>query len=940
MASTSGIPVLGDLQPGSHIGQFYWDQYDLLETLVPFFATGLRQRERCLWICAAPLCAADARNALTKSIPDLAELERIGDIAFRDYDEHDPDALIIDVLAAEQQALLDGFGGLRVATNTSWVTADRWRDYAELEARMHEAFRDRQIITLCSYPLSRCGSHQVVDVLNNHGSSLVRGSTGWQVVRSATAALLSVDHERFQNRVAHPHTVEFYQGEFPASRIADRLANVLSRGHAVAALVTREHASSLRRQFSARGLDVDALIGRDQLALLDADAVFELAWANPGLRIGVLDEHVLAPIAKMIRSYGRVVGFGELVDLIARRGDRDAAVALERWWNQQLALHPIELACGYSLSSFGDSAATHDFRAICAEHVHASMDDTLGSSETDLLRAELAQVTTALASEMAHRQVLEAAHASARDAREHLVLLNKLTGALGEVTTRAQFVDLVRESVMQTLSADSVAVVEIADTGETIPLVAHGVAAEALCLAADFVGSRSLWNEPAAMLRDPIELESFGLVPMTVGARRLGVLVLGYVERGDVGAAYRALAEDVARQLALALDRAISYERLECERERAESASRAKDEFLAMLGHELRNPLSPILTATQLMRLRGEDLLEKERTVIERQVRHMIRLVDDLLDVSRITRGKVELRRRTLEMAEIVAQAVELVSPALEERAHQLTIDVPSHGLVVHADLHRIAQVLANLLANAAKYTPHGGAIQLIAQATDTKVIVAVRDNGIGIDTQLLPHVFDHFVQGRQGIDRASGGLGLGLAIARTLVELHGGTIAARSKGTGHGSEFIVSLPRHAKARIARGSTHSGVFALPPPRPLSVLVVDDNEDAAFLFSEALRKLGHRVEVAHDGPSALSVARVNPPEIAFLDIGLPVMDGYELGRRLRELHAPGPKLVALTGYGHSSDRDRSREAGFELHLVKPVDLSTIQDALAKLITAAT
>jgi CheY-like chemotaxis protein len=274
----------------------------------------------------------------------------------------------------------------------------------------------------------------------------------------------------------------------------------------------------------------------------------------------------------------------------------------------------------------------------------------------------------------------------------------------------------------------------------------------------------------------------------------------------------------------------------------------------------------------------------------------------------------------------------------MEERAHDLKVDVASSGMVVHADPNRLAQVIGNLLNNAAKYTPHGGAIRVTAHVSDGAVVVSVRDTGIGIDPKLLPHVFDLFVQGRQGIDRAAGGLGLGLAIARTLVELHGGTIRARSAGEGQGSEMIVDLPRYANTRPSLRASQSGTFVLGDTRPCRVLVVDDNEDAAFLFSEALRKLGHEVVVAHDGPSALEVARVRPPEIAFLDIGLPVMDGYELGRRLRELGGAGPKLVAVTGYGHSSDRVRSREAGFDLHLVKPVDLSAIQDALAKLNAA--
>ncbi len=942
MATPSGIPGLGDLQPGAHIGQFYWDQRDLLETLVPYFVAGLRQLERCIWVCSEPLRAADARSALATVVADLAERERSGQIDICDHEEWyarhgelSPDRVIECWLTAEEEALAAGYEGLRINGNTFWLEPNQWTAFAEYEAKVHAAFRGRKIVALCSYPLSKCGSHHIVDVLHNHSSSLVRSASGWDVVHGATAALASLESGRFRTRHEHSHAVEFYRDEFPAARIADRLLAAIQRDHGAFALVTREHGTTVRAELVRLGADVDELISRGQLVLCDADAVLDEVWMRPGIRMDVMEERVGHAIAGVVDRYGPCTVVGELVDLLARAGDRDAAIELERWWNQQVGSSPLMLACACSLDTFDEGTAVTHFKQICDEHRDVGIDGIVTASEADRLRVELAQVTTALAKEMGKRRILEAAYASARDAREHLVMLNRLTAALGEVTTRAQFIGLVRDLVAKALHAPGIAVVEPNSGGE--PLLAEGLGAEVLHQLAKRPASRTVWSHDVARLPDaPPGLRAYAVAPVTIGARRLATLVLGFSDAREVSAAYRALVEDIARQLALALDRAISYERLEQERERAESASRAKDEFLAMLGHELRNPLSPILTATQLMRLRGVDVFEKERTVIERQVQHMIRLVDDLLDVSRITRGKVDLRRRPIEVSEVVAQAVELSSPAMEARAHRLTLDVPSTGLVVHADPHRLAQVITNLLNNAAKYTPHGGGIHVAAHTVDSTVAISVRDSGIGIDPKLLPHVFDLFVQGRQGIDRAGGGLGLGLAIARTLIELHGGKIRARSAGKGQGSEFSVELPRYANTRPARNS-NSGAFMLTNMRPYQVLVVDDNEDAAFLFSEALRKLGHKVEVAHDGPSALAVARVHPPEIAFLDIGLPVMDGYELGRRLRDVPGKPPKLVAVTGYGHSSDRVRSREAGFDLHLVKPVDLTAIQDALAKLVS---
>ena len=531
---------------------------------------------------------------------------------------------------------------------------------------------------------------------------------------------------------------------------------------------------------------------------------------------------------------------------------------------------------------------------------------------------------------------LEAAYASACSAREQLVRLHRVTSLLGEVKTRAQLGELLDSTVKQVLDADGFVLIEKLPGGDLLPVMAHGDGARVLGGAARLAACMSVWSQEPERLgtvaRD--EIGAFAATPLVLGGQTIGVFALAYKTRRDFIASYRSLVEDVARQIALAFDRSRLYERLEHERSRAEDASRAKDEFLAMLGHELRNPLAPILTATQLMRLRSEGTFAKERTVIERQCKHMIRLVDDLLDITRVTRGKVDLRKRAVEIAEIVAQAVESVGPAMEERSHLLTLDVPETGIVVHADLQRMAQVLTNLLTNAARYTPHGGRIWLSVRAAENTVAIAVKDTGIGIAPAMLPRVFEMFVQAQQGVERKSGGLGLGLAIAKTLIELHGGAISVTSEGEGHGTEFTVTLPRYSQARTSR-QNQSGPFVLPTGKPRQVLIVDDNEDAAFLFSEALRRLGHTVVVAHDGPSALAVARQQPPEIAFLDLGLPVMDGYELGRRLRELGLTPPRLVALTGYGNTSDRSRTLEAGFGLHLVKPIDLAQVQDALAKL-----
>ena len=360
-------------------------------------------------------------------------------------------------------------------------------------------------------------------------------------------------------------------------------------------------------------------------------------------------------------------------------------------------------------------------------------------------------------------------------------------------------------------------------------------------------------------------------------------------------------------------------------------ANRSKDEFLAMLGHELRNPLSPIVTALQLLKLRGDGQCAKALEVVERQVQYLIRLVDDLLDVSRITHGTIQIKRRLLRLQDVVAQGAEIAMPLVEQRRHHLDVHLPSSELRLNGDEGRLAQVVSNLITNAAKYTDPGGRITIEGRRQGGEIVLTVRDTGIGISAELLPHVFDMFTQERQAADRSRGGLGIGLTIVRNLVELHGGTVQADSKGLGQGSAFTVRLPV-ATEEPAAIDPSSAAEPVAGARQ-RILVVDDNEDALELLAEVLRNAGHVVTTARDGPTALKVMRTFHADVAILDIGLPVMDGYELAGRLRaELGKELPRLIALTGYGQDSDRARAKQAGFAEHLTKPVDGGRLLGAL--------
>jgi signal transduction histidine kinase/ActR/RegA family two-component response regulator len=377
--------------------------------------------------------------------------------------------------------------------------------------------------------------------------------------------------------------------------------------------------------------------------------------------------------------------------------------------------------------------------------------------------------------------------------------------------------------------------------------------------------------------------------------------------------------------------------RAEAARAEAETASRVKDEFLAMLGHELRNPLSPIVTALELLEMRGQGGT-REIVVIRRQVQHMVRLIEDLLDVSRITRGKIHLEKQPLEIAPVVARAVEMASPLLEQRQHRLSVDVPATGLEVSGDPDRLAQVMANLLTNAAKYTPPGGSIRVRGWHEGEHVVLAVSDNGQGLSAEMLPRVFDLFVQGPRLPDRHEGGLGVGLTLVRSLVTMHGGEVVAFSEGLNRGSTFTVTLPRLAPSvQVAEAVAVPPVARMRQGAPRRrILIVDDNIDAAELLSALFAHDGHDVVVVHDGAAALARLDEFTPEVAVLDIGLPVMDGYELAGRIREKLGPAaPAFVAVTGYGQEQDVARSRAAGFQRHFVKPVDLASLLAAVEEL-----
>ncbi|OGB22880.1 MAG: hypothetical protein A3I66_13365 [Burkholderiales bacterium RIFCSPLOWO2_02_FULL_57_36] len=376
-------------------------------------------------------------------------------------------------------------------------------------------------------------------------------------------------------------------------------------------------------------------------------------------------------------------------------------------------------------------------------------------------------------------------------------------------------------------------------------------------------------------------------------------------------------------------------------RKLAEEALRAadcrKDEFLAMLAHELRNPLAPISTAAQILKMIDVDepRVHQASAIIARQVEHMTSLIDDLLDVSRVTRGLITLEKQVLDVANIVASAVEQVRSLIESRHHCLTVQLPQTPVCVLADRTRLVQVLSNLLNNAVKYTHPGGEILLRMDLCNDQVTIGVRDNGIGISPELLPHVFELFTQAERSPDRSQGGLGLGLALAKSLMELHGGSISAHSLGLDKGSEFVLRMPRLAESMEQPGTAHGEAMTLSAGDALHVMIVDDNADAANSLAMLLQAAGYIVSVAYDAQEAMERACVGVTHIFLVDIGLPDMDGYELARRLRSFpETAHATLIALTGYGQTQDYQRSQAAGFDHHLVKPANAAKLSALLAQ------
>jgi PAS domain S-box-containing protein len=713
---------------------------------------------------------------------------------------------------------------------------------------------------------------------------------------------------------ADNHLVHFYESEeFPEDEVSRFLRRALEAGGVALVIARPQTLEMLQRTLGASFGEVP----RD-LVTLDARATLNQFMVDGKPDSKRFHATVGAHVERACRGRQLVHAFGEMVALLCEDGAHAAALELEMMWNALARVHRFVLMCAYPWNAFGTAERAQVFRHICNQHTSVGLSRPLAGAmnepleSSDRLVAQLKQQSLSLECEVQRRS--EAEVALRRRERELTDFVENAAEGLHKVNCEGIIVwaNKAELSLLGYEAHEYVGrhIAEFHVDKDTIDEILQRLR-----------NGEALYDHPARL-----RCKDGSIKHVCIHSN-------AYFEDGQLKFT-RCFTRDATAQ----------HEREQLLQE-LERAASAKDEFLAMLGHELRNPLAPIVTALKLMRMRGDTTTAHEQGIIERQVDHLVRLVDDLLDVSRITRGKVELRSREVGLTEVLTRAIEMAGLLLEQRQHRLEIDIQPRLSWV-GDPARLAQVVSNLLTNAARYTSVGGEIRLRAwQLAPDRLAISVRDNGVGIAPKQIPRLFELFYQGKQTVDRPEGGLGIGLALVKNLVELHGGTVEAFSDGLGCGSEFVVQLPivpvlaavRKPEDRLVQGLDGQAAEPAEQTTPGRIVVVDDNADNADLLGELMRAEGFDVAVFHDPAQALASIAQQCPDVAILDIGLPVMDGYELARRIQEL--PGGaecRLIALSGYGQREDKARSRASGFSCHLVKPAEPAEVLATVCRLI----
>ncbi|HEX4072444.1 MAG TPA: ATP-binding protein [Planctomycetaceae bacterium] len=698
------------------------------------------------------------------------------------------------------------------------------------------------------------------------------------------------------------HFVQFYESDdFLVTSVSGFVGAALREGNASVIIATAPHGEAIQHALGTAGVDVDEAVATGRFVILDAAETLSRIVVD-----GAPDpERVRDLVGGMMTQLGqgdrRIHAFGEMVALLWAGGKRDAAIRLENLWNEMRRVHRFAIFCAYPLFGFGSESDAAGFEGICECHTRVIPAESYAGigSRNQRLRAitSLQQKAQSLAAEIAHRQQVEKdlsdRERELADFFENAIEGLRKVGPDGTVMWANQ-----TEYALLGYTAAEYIGRRIADF--------HVDADVATDIQERLGRGETLENYPVRLRCKDGSIRQ--LLMNANACFRDGQLVYG-----------RCLSRDVTRQQ-------------EAEKALAD-ANRRKDEFLATLAHELRNPLAPIRNAVELMRLDGPrgDGSDETLQVVDRQTRQLTRLVDDLLDVSRITRDELPLHKERVELSAVIASAIETSGPLIEAAGHTLTVSLPRVPVLLQADPFRLAQLFANLLNNSAKYTNRGGRIAIEVQTDEREVAVTVRDNGIGISGESLAFLFDMFWQANRTLNRAQGGLGIGLTLVRRLAEMHGGTVQAQSEGLGKGSQFVVRLP------LAGAALGDAVACAPGPRTVSsrrMLVVDDNLDSIATLKGLLQHKGNDVRVAHDGVEAVAIAEEFRPDVILMDVGMPNMNGYEATRQIRQ--KPWGKemfIVALSGWGQVGDVRQSVEAGCSAHLVKPADFAALEQLLA-------
>ncbi len=882
----TGIEVVGEAPWGTHFCQFYATSDDLRDILVPYFKAGLESGEFCMWVTSPPLEVDEAWRALARAVPDLDAYRRLGRIEILPHTEwylaggkFDQERVLAAWIAKLEDALRRGCAGLRLTGNTFWLEKSDWRSFAEYEAAIDSVLGRYRMLALCTYAISRCGASEVADVIRNHQFAIIKRDGRWELFES-------FDRRRMQDALA----VE-----------RERLAVTLhSIGDAVIATDTEGRVATLNRV-------AEELTGWTQAeaAGRPLSEVFRVVREETG-------EPVEDPVGAVLAGGDAALlpASAALVDRDGRRIPIDDSAA------------PIRGHGGETLGAvlvFRDATAAR----------HAALERRRGEERVRRQNAVLAGIA----------RIFERAMTCQTEEELGCVCLS-----VAEEVTRSRFA-FIGELNPRTGRMDDLAISDPGWEACRIPAASgHG---RRIPGGFDIRGlyGRVLRDGKGFFTNDPSShpdrigtppghppLSAFLGVPLLYGGRTIGMVGLGNRE-GGYGAQDLEAAEAIAAAIVQALLRKRAEEQVRTANAQLTEAARRKDEFLGMLSHELRNPLAPIRNSIHILERAepGGEQARRAQAVIRRQADHLTTLVDDLLDVTRIARGKIELKRGRVDLAALVRRVGEDHAAFIRERGIELAIEVPPEPTWTDGDPTRLAQVVGNLLHNCAKFTPSGGRATLALELVRGAAEIHVRDTGLGMEPDLLMHVFEPFVQGERTLERKDGGLGLGLALVKGIAELHGGSVRAASAGPGRGSEFVVRLP------IAGTATTDAAAPLLPRAAESrrrVLVVDDNVDAAETLAQIVEMFGHVAEVACDGPSAIARARANPPDVVFCDLELPGMSGYEIVQALRRDPAlRAAQVFALSGYAQPEDRRRAAAAGFDGHLAKPSDPDEIERLLA-------